>query len=121
MIARELEAIRVITSNVGEIDEIWDSSNEFYFRFRGHVFSVTDVPGREPKFGRYSFYVYPQWSGSLETLAEAFDLGGSDVRLVPYHSGSYDEDTPFAELYSAIHRKYVDVDSVFDDIMRPRP
>lgn len=114
---------QVVTTILESPDEILDTyreANEFYFRFRGHVFSIQECEAGSNSFehgGQYTFYVYPQWTGSPQTLpfAEVKSETGSE-------SVAYSEDEFKESLLKRLHKETMsrcfNVDAVFDDVLR---
>jgi hypothetical protein len=100
------------------IEEITSLQNEYYFKVKGHSFSILK---RQPVVGLrspYSFYVYPKWSGSTSELAKAFaDTPGEEpTPMLAYNSGDFTGNY-FRELYSTIETKHFGVDKIFDDLL----
>lgn len=101
------------------VQDAWKSSNEYYFRFNGHTFSIATRSDPDEPFGRYSFFVYPDWQASTEELANAFDYEGTDgIKVAAYHSADCEESSSFHRLYTVVEQAYLHVDEIFDDIIR---
>lgn len=71
-----LEVLKKILANPNDITEPFRIENEYYFRFKGVTFSILFNPDRQAKYGAYSFYVYPTYSGPLNALHVKFSVGG---------------------------------------------
>jgi hypothetical protein len=99
------------------IADVARSGNELFFKFKGHTFSILSRTDEDPRYGRYSFYVYPSWGATCQELASAFDTStAEDIDMVAYHSRASD-DKPFGDVYTAVEGAYFHVDAIFDDIL----
>lgn len=118
-----LAVIDKMLKTVDQVTEIIKVDNEYYFRYAGHAFSVTKRSAAD-RYGRYTFYVYPQWpdSKSIEELAKIFESLGPDTSvpvMAPYHEAEVSEAArqKFADLHAAVAAKYLRVDEIFDEIL----
>jgi hypothetical protein len=120
MSQKALAAFRHMLENSDEIKEIFASGDEYYFKFKGHIFSIA----RREADGRviFSGFVYPGAGGSTRGLAEYYDQGGGDdVPLVRYGSDQ-PENVTFTPVLKALHRvladKHLNLDGIFDDVLK---
>ena len=100
---------RLICENFHEVEEIRPASNEYYFKFRGRVFSVL----RDVAAG-LTFFAYPKWLGNTVGLIDSLE------------DGIEDENTGFAalfsesggillDLYKLLKEKYIGIDDLFEE------
>ena len=120
------QVVKAIVDAPDEISDVAQEANEFYFRFRGHVFSIQRRSGfprvvpagafPEEDPGRYSFYVYPNWSQTPQTLAYVESRTDQNVESISYGADYCDQ-----HLLSRLHKEAMsrcfNVDAVFDDIL----
>ena len=111
-----VKTIQAIAETPERIEDISKSSSEYYFRFKGHVFSIH---ARADKVGLFVFYVYPHWSNPIEELAGVLEYDDySGIKIVSYESSEYDDEgEPFRNLYAIVKNSYGGVDEIFDDIL----
>ena len=120
------QVVKAILAAPDEIGDVAREANEFYFRFRGHVFSIQkrhglpriatagEFPEEDP--GRYSFYVYPSWDGSPEGLAYTESRTDQDVESISY-GADYCDQRLLSRLHKEAMSRCFNVDAVFDDIL----
>lgn len=118
MIDKTIKTIHAIASAPDRIEDITRRSNEFYFRFKGHVFSILKRNNPDHDCGNFTFYVYPDWTGATSALADFFDMQWpEELPMASFDSIGFDEE-PFARLYDIVNSKYLGVDAIFDDILQ---
>jgi hypothetical protein len=112
------DAILKILTTPDKITEVVARGNEYYFRFGGHAFSVLSRTEDIEKFGEYSFYVYPGWTGSLQALSASFEHP-NDVDLVTYNENDLPHQTQSAlsKLAKLLEEKRLNVHKLFDDVV----
>jgi hypothetical protein len=98
--------------------DIHQSGNEYYFKYKGHVFSIL---GRstEHESGTHTLYLYPQWGNTTSVLAHVCEYepqGMEEVPMLTFHARDYPS-VPFADLWSTVQGRHYNIDSVFDDIL----
>jgi hypothetical protein len=109
----------VMASNPAGIEEFFASGNEFYFRYKGHVFSIVRRGLPDEDRGVHSLYVYPKWTKGLSALAAEFDSNDyqePQVKIVGFHGGQLGEEQ-FSKLYNVLDAKDTGLDSILDDIL----
>jgi len=113
------QVVKAILDSPDEILHTYREANEFYFRFRGHTFSIQECEPSSNSFDReagYSFYVYPQWTSSPQSLPFAEARGEHGTDSVAYREGEFEE-----SLLQQLHREAMSrcfkVDAVFDDVL----
>lgn len=117
MSAKLVRTLLKIANDVGNVDGILKSDDEYYFRYGGHSFSIIERSTPNVKWGRYGFFVYPKWTGDLSDLCGIYDGDHpGETEMMGYDSKDY-TDEPFKTLYSAIAAKYLGVDRIFDQIL----
>jgi hypothetical protein len=118
MNVKVLEVIRKFIDDPRLIDHIFGTTSEYYFKSKGHTFSVVrraEDPERE--FGNYSFYVYPGWEGTLDDLSTQTDF--DNVPFVAFH----ELELPAVErdlikiLFDAVKARYANIDTILSDIL----
>jgi hypothetical protein len=120
---KAIEVIKKILSNIDKIEDTYATSSEYYFRYKGITFSIMRAFNREPKWGPYSFYIYPLWqeSSPLSGIAEMSSLGTlEEPDMVSYNAGDYkDPETVklFEQLFLELQRKHSKIDDVFKTIL----
>jgi hypothetical protein len=113
------QVVRAILSAPEEIRDTEREANEFYFRFRGHVFSIQERDTSENTFSRrmeYWFYVYPNWSQTPQTLAYVESRTDQDVESISYGADDVDQQL-LRQLHKEAMSRCYNVDAVFDDIL----
>lgn len=112
-----IEVMRKIASTPDLIGDVNRGGNEYYFHYKGHVFSILSRAVPDDRYGKYSFYVYPDWSDDVQSLASIFQRGDyENVAMVSYHSHDEDEQ-PFRQLYAMVESKYFNIDNIVNDIL----
>jgi hypothetical protein len=109
-----LSVIETMIANPGDIVDITRSGGEYYFGFRGYVWSV--LRGQDS----YSVYFYPKWQGKVAELPPTLDYGG-DVDMISYHDTDFFDPSGnnlFSNLYRTVQQKQMGVDEAFDQILR---
>jgi len=114
---------QVVNAILDSPDEILDTcreANEFYFRYRGHTFSIQEIErtsnSLDPQTG-YSFYVYPQWTGGPQILPYAEARGEHGTDSVAYREDEFEESL-LKQLHKEVMSRCFKVDAVFDDVLR---
>jgi hypothetical protein len=108
-----------IAKEVSSVEDVHRSDNEYYFRFRGHYFSISRTQPNDD----YWFYVYPTWSGTARDLADNFDPYRPPEQqtpaYVPFESNTFPphQRACFENLFSAIELKGSGVDDIFSMIL----
>ncbi len=90
------------------ISSIYKREREIYFIYKGHFFSALRIAED------YWLYIYPNWSKSLEELANDPNVDFSSV------GESLDEVERFSvlrSLYKVLNNTYLGIDKVLDDIL----
>jgi hypothetical protein len=84
--------------------------------------SIYKALNREAKYGNYSFFIYPKWTGTLPELAHISSLGNldeTDMDMIIYHVGQY-KDTEaaklFEPLFKLVQKKHTKID--LEDVYR---
>jgi hypothetical protein len=108
-----------ICKNPDRIKDVTDDGGELYFRYLNHTFSILHRIHSTEVQGDYSFYVYPDWTGTLNALARAkedgyFQEGGG--KMMGFHSAQLGK-KQMAELYSVVLAKLYNIDKIFDEIL----
>ena len=114
------DVIRKFLSDPDQLTEVCQSQKEYYFRYGKHCFSVTQRTQEVQKYGNYSAYVYPKWTGDTYTLAEIFSRGDPEnlVDMVSYHVKDLPElYEDFVRLYRLLEEKYLKIDDIFKDVL----
>lgn len=111
---RVLAAVEAMISSPSEINEITDAGDEYYFRFRGKVFSSKKAAG-----GIYSLYLYPHWDGNISDLAGSFDTFGDTPQFVTFQGTDFLMIGPdlFKQLYQLLEYRVHGVDKILDEIL----
>ena len=120
MSSKVIHVINKIIARPENIEQVFGGSSEYYFRYKGHFFSILQRTDADERFGRYSFYVYPKWTGTLEALDEFFNFHTSDeLAMAAYHETQFSdaEKRLLPTLYSLLQQKELGLDEVFDDIL----
>lgn len=126
MTEKIIKVIDAILARPEQIEEITQSSQEYYFKYKGHAMSIMRrSPGYSveapPLMGKYALYVYPSWRENLQTLATYLEHGEvENVPMVTYDSRDFDDEEPFRTLWHTVESKYLNVDMVLDDILSDR-
>lgn len=115
---KALIAVQRMLDQPGLITDVAEAEHEYYFKFKGHVFSVLRRT-RDEEFGVYSFYIYPRWTGATDALAELYQYGEPENPATAFHCAkmSPDAEDLFAKLYQVIDSKVNGVDELLDDII----
>src|ERR1700722_4766566 len=120
------ETLKKILSNPDLVEETFRASDEYYFIFKGVAMSVYKALNRESKYGNYSFFIYPKWTGPLSDLAHESSLGNldeKDMDMIICHMGQYDKNSEasglFEPLFNLIQKKHtkIDLEDVFRKIL----
>jgi hypothetical protein len=113
------DAILKILTTPDKITEVLARGNEYYFRFGGHAFSVLSRTEDTENLGEHSFYVYPDWPDSLESLSAAFERQ-NDIKLVVYNANELPPQTQrvLRQLAKLLEEKSLNVHKVFDDVVK---
>ncbi len=117
MITKALQTMAAIASDPPGITDITQSGSEYYFKFKGHFFSILHRQSPDER-GRYSFYVYPGWTGTSAGLSGFLEYGSSsnELVMVNYDSVHYN-DEPFRSLYTTVEERCLGIDKIFDDVL----
>lgn len=117
---RVVESIRHMTKHVTAMTDVTKSGNEFYFRFKDHLFSIMQR-SESHEWGEYSFFVYPLWTGSIANLIQEFEYNGTEnVEMVSFHVNAMDASDAKAamrDLYFALNAQRSDIDAILDDVL----
>jgi hypothetical protein len=105
------------------VTEVTATADEYYFRYRGHTFSI--LRRRYNRVGdrqEYQFFVYPRHDTlPLSNVAKSGAGGGitaSDYVLYSSkQAASSGEIELFANLYAMAQAKWLNIDKVFKDIL----
>jgi hypothetical protein len=117
--------MKFVTDKSG-FQEIYDDGSEYYFRFKGHIFSILKRSGHDVnEYGNYSIFVYPQWKHGLKELAYSYEQDPNPTPTISYHESQFNNiningtniSDLFSELYTFLQEKNLGVDNVFDDIL----
>lgn len=111
--------INTILSKSDLVSDIYDSSNEYYFKFKGHNFSIMRKSEPGDTQAKYIFFVYPDCDWSPKDLGIGFERSSPDelgVKVASYPA-EFLEDDIAVELYNLLRQKHLNVDAVFDDIL----
>lgn len=111
--------INTMCHNPQLISDVTPAGNEYYFRYKSHVFSILHRGQGSEGWGSYSLYIYPDGSSDLRHLASALGQANPDdigVKLIAYHSEDYDESS-MKRLYNLVKERYMNVDNILDDIL----
>jgi len=116
---KALHVARRIADDPKEIVDIVANSTEYYFKFKGHAFSILQRSRADEKSGLLSFYVYPKWTSTTEDLKMAYDVGCSeDIIVVTFNSGNSPEaEDVFSMLFRVVGSQHTGLDEIFDDIL----
>ena len=115
-----IQLIEKLTENSKRFEEVFKSNNEFYFRFKGHVFSILQRNDTsDEKWGEYGFYIYPNYRGDLADLANSFAWPGNEPEFSHFDVKDFDGDVDAHSIFARLYRTFQmrDVDSVIDDIL----
>ena len=100
--------------NAENIDDICQSSEEFYFKYKSRQFSIQ----RRDTGAKFYFFVYPNWRRDSEMLAALYDTGDSEhVQFVSYQDSELDDPSVLETLYTAVKEKALNLDDLFDEIL----
>jgi len=113
-----------ITENLKEITDVTVTPTEYYFKYRGHTFSILYRTSPDERLGSYSFYVYPNWNDTTEQLVDLFTgLSDPDIAVSSFHSGDLGSfaDLAFSKLYRVIDTRNTGVDDIFDELLNNPP
>jgi hypothetical protein len=114
------QVIRKIIDRSDKIREVTRNENEFYFRYEGHAFSLMNRtnPSDIKRFGDYTFYIYPTWTGALELLIQTFEVPDENPPHIAYHvADSLGMRDALIDLYKILEEKYLKVDEIFKNIL----
>ena len=124
---RLTEVFKKILTNPKAIEETCCVGSEYYFRFRGVAMSIFKAAKRDPKYGPYSFYIYPKWTATLPELAHLASLGNldeSDMEMISYNIGEYtlslmDNENYFEAVFDLLRKVHtnVDIDDLFKKLL----
>lgn len=118
-----VESIRHILQNPKQIKDITRAGNEYYFNYKGHLFSVLRRES-EHESGRYTFYLYPKWNSNslslVRTLERTDAFPNESTEMATFHSAGLE--TPEAEkllgsLFNTIENEYLGVDAILDHVL----
>lgn len=113
-----------MVENPSDISEVTQSGLEYYFKYKGHAFSVSRKISEEGGTITYSGFVYPTYKGSMSSLAQYFDEG-QPYEEIPYVNFGMEESERAAyapilsRLYAILADKYLNLDDIFDDVIAP--
>ena len=119
---KAFNAFKYILENPEGIAEVHASGIEYYFKYKGHVFSVLKREDEDEIV--HSAFVYPSYTGSISALINYYDEGQpyDQIPVVRYGTDQ-PENRHFAsilaKLYKVVADKYLNLDTIFDDIMSP--
>lgn len=117
MTAKLLEVITAICNRPELLDDITKSGNEYYFRYKGHVMSLSQRNIMQEEDWQYVLYVYSEKYDSIQYLLECYEHGDpDDIKVVSYNSQEIG-DQAFRKLFSILESKYLKIDEIFDDIL----
>jgi len=114
------DVVRKFLNDPEKITDVFQSQKEYYFRYGSHCFSITKRTQEIQKYGNYSLYVYPKWSGDTQALAESFLNGDPEnmVEMVAYHLKDMPElYADFSKLYRLLEEKDLKIDEIFKDVL----
>lgn len=111
-------AISKMLNTPSKITDLIARGNEYCFRFGGHAFSILSRTEDIDKYGEHSFYVYPNWKGSLEALGDVFEMS-NDVQMIAYHQNELQEGSQWqlARLAKLVEEKSLKIPEIFDDVV----
>ena len=115
-----IKLIENLTENSQRFEEVLKSGNEFYFRYKGHVFSIMQRSDTsDDKWGEYGFYIYPNYDGQLADLPETFEYPGHEPEYSHFDVKDFDGDVDAHPIFARLYRTFQmrGVDSVIDDIL----
>ena len=110
-----------IVRNQKWITDVYADGNEFYFRFHGHAFSIIKRSESDSVWGEYSFFVYPDFSGSFKQLALDFQFTPDTLKYVAYHESEiadHEISALMAKLYRSVRERAYGIDTIFDLIIQ---
>lgn len=110
-----------ISDNTELIEDVYESEDEYYFRFGGIAFSLRNHLERESivKFGKHTLYVYPKWEGPFAELDNQFSTEPGSVKYIAYHGvnlppGIQDR---LQLIYKTLEEKASGLDETFDKLL----
>jgi|GEM_PF-2735417 hypothetical protein len=117
-----LEVVERFIKTPDLIEETAAASGEYYFRSKGHYFSILKRNERtlgKSKYGTYTFYIYPKWDNSLQHLAEVASVDEEGITSVAFHESELPVGLtdPLQDLYETVKGKYANIDHILDDIL----
>jgi hypothetical protein len=119
MDARIPAVIKKIIGDPEGIEEtVRSGGTEFFFRYKGVVFSILRAENRDPsKFGPFSFYIYPRWTLTLGELASFSGQGQlEEPDMMSYNV--VDAAEPLRPLWSQLWHLLNAKDSNLDEVFR---
>lgn len=117
MTAKILNVINAICNHLEWLTEITKSSNEYYFRYKGHVMSLLENSNAQDERGQYTLFVYPEEHTDLHNLAGYLEDGDpEDIKMASYHSKEFGDEV-FGRLFSVLESKHLGIDAIFDNIL----
>jgi len=117
------ETLEKIASTPELILDITKEGSEYYFSFKGFLFSLLkrETAQNAKEYGKYTLYVYPKFKGNPKDLSELFSLGVADeIDVASYHESEAKAATDkqaFEALYKVITGKHLNLDALFKKIL----
>ena len=120
---KAFNAFKHILENPGGIVDVQATGSEYYFKYKGHIFSVLKREDEEDGTV-LSAFVYPNYSGSVSGLINYYDEGQpyDEIPMVRYGTDQLENrhfGTILGKLYKIVGDKYLNLDTIFDDIVSP--
>ncbi len=117
MTDKVLDVISAICNHPALLHDITKSSNEYYFRYKGHTMSLLQRSTSQEQCGGYTLFVYPAPPKDLKAFAAYLEQGDTeDIKMAAFHSKEIGDEA-FGKLFQIVGSKYLNIDDIFNDIL----
>lgn len=119
MDVRMFDAVRKMIDHPEQIEDVMCARVEYYFAFKGFVFSIFRRSEADESHGVHTLYLFPHWKGPIEELPAAYNDGlpGSEYARLHDAQAPAGHATTLAELFDTLEMKYMKIDEMIATIM----